>query len=176
MVGLVADIAFRCARLNPQLGMNAAKLTTGLVLIDEIDLHLHPEWQQRVLLDLRHAFPRLQFVVTTHSPQVLSSIQPQCIRVLDNGEVRNVAFSQGARSSQVLEDVLGVRARPPIPIVDKLRNYLDLVSQGKWDTVEALKLREELDAWGAGSEPELIRADTEIRLKSFLRGEHEGSG
>lgn len=60
MVALVADIAWRSAVLNPHLGERAAELSEGVILIDEIDLHLHPRWQRRVLGDLRRAFPGLQ--------------------------------------------------------------------------------------------------------------------
>ncbi len=75
MVGMVADIAHRAARLNPHLGVKAGTDTAGVVLIDEIDLHLHPKWQRRVVLDLKKAFPRLQFIASTHSPFILQSLQ-----------------------------------------------------------------------------------------------------
>ncbi len=76
MVAMVADIAHRAARLNPHLENNAAKETQGIVLIDEVDLHLHPKWQRSVLGDLQKAFPLLQFIVTTHSPFILQSLGP----------------------------------------------------------------------------------------------------
>ena len=69
-------------RLNPDLGINAVLKTPGIVLIDEVDMHLHPSWQQTVLYDLRKAFPLVQFIVTTHSPQVLTTVPPQSIRAL----------------------------------------------------------------------------------------------
>lgn len=76
MVAMVADIAHRASRLNPHLAANAGKETTGVVLIDEIDLHLHPKWQRRVASDLQKAFPKLQFIATTHSPFILQSLEP----------------------------------------------------------------------------------------------------
>jgi predicted ATP-binding protein involved in virulence len=109
MIGLVADIAYRIVKLNPHLGQNAAQETTGIVLIDEVDMHLHPEWQQLVLLNLTKAFPKLQFIVTTHSPQVLTTVLPECIRVINwtDGQpiVEIPLFSLGAKSSQLLEDI-----------------------------------------------------------------------
>lgn len=75
MTALVADIAHRAFRLNPHLENNAAVLSEGIVLIDEIDLHLHPKWQRRVVDDFRRAFPKLQFIVTTHSPFILQSVK-----------------------------------------------------------------------------------------------------
>lgn len=76
MVAMVADIAHRASRLNPHFGTTAAKETSGVVLIDEIDLHLHPKWQRRVVGDLQSAFPRIQFIATTHSPFILQSLEP----------------------------------------------------------------------------------------------------
>ncbi|RZN40351.1 MAG: AAA family ATPase [Methanosarcinales archaeon] len=76
MVAMVADIAHRAARLNPHLSANAATESSGVVLIDEIDLHLHPQWQRRVVGDLQRAFPNIQFIATTHSPFILQSLDP----------------------------------------------------------------------------------------------------
>jgi predicted ATP-binding protein involved in virulence len=76
MLAMVGDIARRAATLNPHLGADAPALTPGIVLIDELDLHLHPKWQRRVAADLKRVFPRLQFVCTTHSPQILGETLP----------------------------------------------------------------------------------------------------
>ncbi|WP_321429988.1 AAA family ATPase [uncultured Methanolobus sp.] len=75
MIAMVADIAHRCARLNPHLAAEAARESSGVVLIDEIDLHLHPQWQRHVVRDLKKAFPKMQFIVTTHSPFILQSLE-----------------------------------------------------------------------------------------------------
>lgn len=75
MVAMVADITHRAARLNPHLGPDAARKSFGVVMIDEIDLHLHPKWQRRVVGDLKKAFPNIQFIVTTHSPFILQSLE-----------------------------------------------------------------------------------------------------
>jgi predicted ATP-binding protein involved in virulence len=82
MVVMVSDIAFRCIKLNPHLGEHAAMKTEGVVMIDEVDMFLHPSWQQTVIGSLRSAFPKIQFIVTTHSPQVLSTVPKECIRIL----------------------------------------------------------------------------------------------
>ena len=76
MLAMVADIAVRCATLNPHFQEKAARETPGVVLIDEVDLHLHPKWQRRVIGDLLRAFPKIQFVGTTHSPFVIQSLPP----------------------------------------------------------------------------------------------------
>ena len=82
IIGLVGDIAHRCVRLNPHFGSDAAKFTPGVITIDEVDMHLHPEWQQLVLGALTDAFPLIQFIVTTHSPQVLTTVRRANIRIL----------------------------------------------------------------------------------------------
>jgi predicted ATP-binding protein involved in virulence len=86
MLALVADVARRAATLNPHLGADAARKTPGVVLIDEVDLHLHPRWQRRVLDDLRRTFPLVQFVATTHSPFIVQSLGPGELLTLDKPE------------------------------------------------------------------------------------------
>jgi predicted ATP-binding protein involved in virulence len=113
MLALVADLAWRACVLNPQLMEFAPELTEGVVLIDEVDLHLHPKWQRRVLGDLRRAFPRLQFIVSTHSPQVISSVDPTEVRILRaDGAVRTVTHTLGRDSNSLLESVFGETAHP----------------------------------------------------------------
>lgn len=113
MVAMVADIAWRAAVLNPHFGDAAPERTEGVVLIDEIDLHLHPVWQRRVVPDLRRAFPRLQFIATSHSPQVLASVRRDEVRILrENALVQGPLFVEGRDTNGLLEDVFGVAARP----------------------------------------------------------------
>ena len=174
ILSMVADLAYRMVRLNPHLGAEAVVATPGLVLIDEIDMHLHPLWQQSVLLDMQRAFPNVQFIVTTHSPQVLSSVPAESVRVLVWGRnfegVRRVSFAMGASSAQILQDIQNVTLRSErLPIVQSLKRYLELVSEDKWDSQEALALRKQLDAWSKGNEPELLRADMDIRMRKFRR-------
>jgi predicted ATP-binding protein involved in virulence len=82
-IGLAADIAYRCIQLNPHLGENAVVDTPGIVLIDELDLHLHPNWQRHVVADLKNAFPNIQFVATTHSPFIVQSLEADELINLD---------------------------------------------------------------------------------------------
>jgi predicted ATP-binding protein involved in virulence len=114
LVALAADVAWRAVRLNPHRGDEAPAEATGVVLIDEVELHLHPAWQRTVLKRLQDAFPRLQFVVTTHSPQVLASVEAECVRFLDAaGKVHRVAVAEGLDTNTVLRDLMGVPERPP---------------------------------------------------------------
>ena len=174
IISMAADLAYRMVRLNPQLGENAVCDTPGVVLIDEIDMHLHPLWQQTVLMDLMQAFPSVQFIVTTHSPQVLSTVPAKSIRVLVWSKkfegIRYVDFSYGADSAQILNDIQNVGSRSKnLPIVKDLERYLELVGEDKWDSEEALALRKKLDAWSNGHEPLLLKADMDIRMRKFRR-------
>lgn len=75
MTAMVADIAYRSSALNPQFGTSVLSDTNGIVLIDEIDLHLHPVWQRSVVDDLKETFPSIQFITTTHSPLIIQSLE-----------------------------------------------------------------------------------------------------
>ncbi len=94
MIGMIADMAYRAAVLNPFFGAEAAQKTPGVVLIDELDLHLHPEWQQTVVAQLKRTFPKVQFIATSHSPFIIQSItKADRILSLDNarGNTEDVA-------------------------------------------------------------------------------------
>jgi predicted ATP-binding protein involved in virulence len=113
IVAMVADIAWRCAVLNPQHGPQAHTRTEGVVLIDELDLHLHPAWQRRIVSDLRRTFPLVQFIVTTHSPQIVASVSRSQVRLLNrNRLVAEESFVEGRDTNEILEDVFGVPPRP----------------------------------------------------------------
>jgi predicted ATP-binding protein involved in virulence len=83
MIGMVADMAYRCIQLNPGLKENVIKETEGIVLIDELDLHLHPEWQRTLVTDLKKTFPKVQFIATTHSPFIVQSLTKEELISLD---------------------------------------------------------------------------------------------
>ena len=162
--GIVADIAYRCYLLNSHLGENAAKETEGIVLIDEVDMHLHPEWQQVILRDLQAAFPKLQFIVTTHSPQVLTAVPAECIRIIDEQQIHFApAGTQGAEASRLLERIFGVESRPPQDENTKmLAEYRNLVYADEWAGNRAKELRQKLDVIFQGNEPELTALDLYI--------------
>jgi predicted ATP-binding protein involved in virulence len=86
---MISDIAYRMAMLNPQLLDDVTNKTSGVVLIDELDLHLHPQWQQRIVKDLTTIFPKVQFIVTTHSPNVIGSVPHEQLLVLENYQIFN---------------------------------------------------------------------------------------
>lgn len=86
IVRITADIAYRAIKLNPHLGEDAVKETEGVVLIDEIDMHLHPKWQRSIIADLKNTFPKIQFIVTTHSPFVVQSLESSEELILLDGD------------------------------------------------------------------------------------------
>ncbi|WP_431019095.1 AAA family ATPase [Burkholderia cepacia] len=173
-LAMVADLACRMVEANPPNVMKNPLEAEAIVLIDEVDLHLHPRWQQRIVPDLLRVFPNTQFIVTTHSPQVLTTVEARSIRKLvpaeNVTEVQVPNFSLGAKSVQLLEDIQDVDARPQIPIIESFRRYRSLVENDKWDSPEALEIRAELDAWAANKEPELKRIDIDIKMREFRRG------
>lgn len=166
-LAMVMDIAARMAGANP-LAKNILD-SEGVVLIDEVDLHLHPKWQQTILPDLMRTFPRVQFIVSTHSPQVISTVEWDSIRVLTEGEVHYAPKgTKGAEASRILKRVLGVDVRPPEDENTQLLNsYLALVYADKWEDKKALSKRVQLDDIYAGEEPELTKADLYIENRKW---------
>jgi len=128
ILGLFCDIARRVAILNPHLGGEASEKTKGVVLIDELDLHLHPKWQMKIVEDLRKVFPNIQFICTTHSPILLRSVEKEKILILENGEKSNdEIFSKGRDINSILYDFMGVpkRTKEYEEKVDNLFGYLE---------------------------------------------------
>lgn len=171
-LAMVMDIAARMAEANPTVDDPLS--TKGVILIDEVDLHLHPGWQQTILPDLTNTFPNVQFIVTTHSPQVVSTVAAESLRIIDWSEqtpkLIPVEFSEGAEAQQMLTDVLGVHPRSSkVEIVKVLEHYQKLVAEDQWDTAEGLELKQKLDNWGEGHEPELIKLEMDVRLKELDR-------
>lgn len=156
VISLVADLAWRAATLNPYDGTDAGVRAVGVVLIDEIDLHLHPSWQRRIVPDLRRAFPQLQFVVTTHSPQVVASVHQEQIRQLADGVILDQRTPvEGRDSNSLLEDLFGVPARPTWA-AQKLAHIFDLIDQ---DSLAAARSEvESLEHLLGPDDPDLTRA------------------
>lgn len=169
MLGMVADIAYRCVLLNSHLGLQAADKTTGVILIDEVDMHLHPQWQQNVLGSLAKAFPSLQFVVTTHSPQVLTTVASESIRVIKEGELFAAPKgSQGAEASRLLKSIFDVDVRPPLEKnTQDLEEYAQLVYADKWTSDRAVELRQMLDEVFGNEEPKLTELDLYIENREW---------
>jgi predicted ATP-binding protein involved in virulence len=150
MVAMVADIAWRAVVLNPDLQERAPALAEGVVFIDEIDLHLHPRWQRRVLGDLRRAFPRLQFIVTTHSPFIVQSLEPGQLVNLDPQIDADAQPYANESPEDIAEKHMGIdlpqrseRRRREHEVATRYYALLDSVPDA--DEVELSKLEAELD-------------------------------
>lgn len=165
MLAMVADIAHRAARLNPQLGSNATTESTGVVLIDEVDLHLHPKWQRRVVGDLQKAFPKIQFIVTTHSPFILQSLDPGEVINLDKVEgepvvnlIEDIArpSPEGEYSNKSIEDI--VEDIMGIEVPQRSRRYQEMYSSA----IEYYKVLQEAESASPEKKEELKRKLDEL--------------
>ena len=173
VLALAADLAWRMAQGNPHLD-NPLE-SEAIVLIDEVDLHLHPGWQQRILVDLRRTFPNAQFIVSTHSPQVLTTVPPEQIVELRRKEGHIVAGRPsaptfGAEAGDVLFTVMRVDERPAAEhneFVKKLGEYMRLVDDGRGQSKKAKALRNELEELSA-RDPALDAADMEMERQEIF--------
>ena len=155
-IALVADIARRAVMLNEIDGADAPTRVEGVVLIDELDLHLHPRWQRVALLGLRSAFPRLQLVVTTHSPQVLSSAENRHVRRLFNGRLQDdLVLVEGRDTNAILREYMHTEDRDAEG-TRQLQTLHDFIDQGRRE--EAAQLYRQLLARWGDLDPTLIRA------------------
>jgi len=110
LLALVGDLARRLSLLNTE--RDNPLEGEGIVLIDEIDLHLHPKWQRTVVASLERTFPNCQFVITTHSPQVIGELAAESVMLLRNGELLGHAErALGLSSGEVLEELMGGKKR-----------------------------------------------------------------
>lgn len=174
MLALVADIAIKAVTQNAvllppnELGPEDEPLprllreTPGIVLIDELDVHLHPRWQRRVATDLKENFPNIQFVCTSHSPQVIGEVRPEEIRMLEDGVVSTPPRSFGIDSSRILEELMEAKSRSE-SVETLLGKLFRLIDQE--DFSAARDLLPEVEAKLGPDDPEITRART---LMAFL--------
>ncbi|CAI8960741.1 AAA family ATPase [Pseudomonas sp. IT-P291] len=164
LIALISDIARRMCILNPHMGKDVLKNTSGVVIIDELDIHLHPAWQRNIVPALKQAFPKVQFIAASHSPQIIGSLQPEEVIILHNGDPSHPRVTYGLDSSSVLEEVMGVTQREPE--IEKLLSELfstleDNDLKKAKAQLKALKLR-------APDLPEFAGAEALIRRKEIL--------
>ena len=135
-ISLVADIAYRMAVLNPQLLGKICTETDGIVLIDEVDLHLHPTWQQRILEDLTAIFPKVQFIVSTHAPAVISTAKSENIILLDNGEGYEPSGEvHGKDTNTIIRSIMNAPERPA-KIKALFQEFYHFVDEGNVEEAE----------------------------------------
>ncbi len=168
LLTIIGDIARRLAICNPALENPLEG--EGIILIDEIDAHLHPKWQRGIVPKLERTFPNCQFFIATHSPQIISDVRSENIYLLQqdaDGEVIAVhpEGTYGRDTNQILEDVMGVSDRPEWSKHD-LQQLFRLIDSG--DLPAARDLKNQLESAIGLDEPEFAKADVLIRRKEIL--------
>lgn len=166
LMALVGDIARRLAMMNPELE-NPLR-GDGVVLIDEVDMHLHPQWARAIIQRLTDTFPNCQFVLTTHSPLVISDCKDVLVYSLDNGELTEVPSQYGQDANSVLLEVMDTAIRNE-RVASRLNDLLDLIQDRQFDKANALlaALRAELPA----NNLELTKASLLLRKEELRRAQ-----
>ena len=164
VLALVLDLARRLSQANPSLDDPLSK-GHAVVLIDEIDLHLHPKWQRQIVHNLTAAFPRCQFIATSHSPQVIGEVEHDRIQIIANGQVYSPSHSFGVDSSRVLEEIMDADPR-----TQEVEALLSRMSQevGKQRYESARELLVQLVDRLGEDDPEVTRIRT---LLDFMEGD-----
>ena len=167
LIAMLGDLARRMAIANPQ---KPYPLTgTGVIIIDEIDLHLHPQWQRFVVPKLLEVFPNCQFFISTHSPNIITHVQPESLHFMEQTEmgikIHPVQESYGKNVDRILEDLMGLETTRPQEIAEALKYIYEQISQNQ---LEAAKnkindLRAKIQ-----DDPELIKAEVIIRRKEII--------
>jgi predicted ATP-binding protein involved in virulence len=174
MIAMVADIAYRMAMLNPHLGSAVTQKTPGVVLIDEIDLHLHPKWQRRVVNDLKRAFPGVQFIATSHSPFIVQSLKSMEELIKLDGQmepIENIDMS----IEDIAEDIMNVhipqKSKRYLDMMKTAEQYYDLLEEGKSaENDDELKgIKDKLDELS-------IPFSDDPALQAFLKMERTAAG
>lgn len=165
-MGMVADIAQRMSRLNPQL-RDYVLDTPGIVLIDEIDMHLHPSWQKNILKSLIETFTNIQFIVTTHSPIVISNTPSNSLIILEEGRAFTAEHSYGKSVKGILSEIMDVEDYRPQIIVEQINAIYDLIDDKKLDEA---RVKLDFIKKHLGSEDnEVIEAETAINLENIFK-------
>lgn len=167
LIALIGDLARRLAILNP--ASTKPLEGSGIVLIDEIDLHLHPKWQRMVVPKLLEVFPNCQFIISTHSPHVITHVQPESLFLLkqtDSGIVAEKPIeSYGKNVDRILEDLMGLETTRPDEVESSLDMIFQKISSGKLKDARKLitELKEKI-----GDDPELVKAEVLIKRKELI--------
>ena len=165
LLAMVGDLARRLAIANP--GLPNPLQGEGVVLIDEIELHLHPKWQRAIVPALTRTFPNCQFIVTTHSPQVLGEVKGKVYRLklTSDGIIAESLQTYGRDSSEILEDEMEADSRS-VEIKQDLRQLFRLIEDGDLDAARELK-KKMSDEIG-DDESEFVKAEILIRRYEVL--------
>ena len=170
MLAVVADITIKAAVLNPHHGEAVLQETSGVVLLDEIDLHLHPKWQRQVVSNLKNIFPKIQFFASTHSPQVIGETPASQLIVLrQDGSWFKPDASLGLNSNEVLRDIMGANYVSP-GFSEKIAQLDDYLANAEFEGAQNLlnALRNEFP-----NVPEFDRVDAYMDRMDAIAGEDD---
>jgi len=166
IISLVSDIARKLLTLNPDLD-NPLK-SPGVVVIDEIELHLHPRWQQNIVGALLKSFECIQFIITTHSPQVLSTIDKNNIRMFINsedGEILSVSpnfQTKGVKSADIMAKIMGADSIPDVQEARDVDNFSLLLSNN--ETEKAMESLNNLRKHFGKNHPVVLDCENLIKI------------
>jgi predicted ATP-binding protein involved in virulence len=160
MLALVMDFARRLAQANPH--MENPLEAEAVLMIDELDLHLHPTWQQKIIPDLRKVFPNTQIIATTHSPEIVTTVDRHQVNILEDYQIKKCPSpTKGMKSSDIVRYVLGLNnLRPDTEESRTLTALFDAIDNGNLE--EAKQLRQNLQDWES-FDPDMTRVDMQIR-------------
>jgi predicted ATP-binding protein involved in virulence len=168
LMAMIGDLARRMAIANP---MRSNPLNgEGIVLIDEIDLHLHPKWQRFMVHNLIKVFPKCQFLISTHSPHVMTHVQPENLHLLtmtEKGllESHHPSESYGQTVERILEDLMGLETTRPDEVTHSLQHIYQQIDHGDLEAAKTAitELTDQI-----GTDPELVKASVLIRRKELI--------
>ncbi|MEA1907845.1 MAG: AAA family ATPase [Euryarchaeota archaeon] len=167
LIAMIGDLARRMAIANPD--STKPLEGSGIVLIDEIDLHLHPKWQRRIVPKLLEVFPDCQFIISTHSPHVITHVHPESLFLLeqtDSGIVaRNPKESYGKNVDRVLEDLMGLETTRPDEVALDLHSIFETIDAGKLEEARS-QITDLMQKIGA--DPELVKAGVLIKRRELI--------
>ena len=167
LIAMIGDLARRMAIANPD--STKPLEGSGIVLIDEIDLHLHPKWQRMIVPKLLEVFPNCQFIISTHSPHVITHVQPESLFLLeqtDSGIVaRKPNESYGKNVDRVLEDLMGLETTRPDEVDSDLHSIFETIDAGKLEEARS-QITDLMQKIGA--DPELVKAEVLIKRRELI--------
>ena len=142
---IIADISYKCLVLNPHLEHQAIEHTKGIILIDELDLHLHPDWQKRIVISLKETFPLIQFIVTTHSPFLIQEAGKDELIILNNSKVDKITSGVNLSIEDIAEEIQMVEnpqwSKKRQKMYHTARKYYQAMKKGK----DTQQMKDDLD-------------------------------
>ena len=164
MFAMVFDLTRRLVQANP-LMISPTTEAEAVVLIDELELHLHPEWQRHVVAKLAKTFPRCQFIATTHSPQIVGELDPDCIHIISDGDVYSPRHSYGIDSNRVLQEIMDTDSRTA-DMEDKLTRISRQIDEDRFK--DARNSLQSIAETLGEDDPDVVRLNT---LISFMEAD-----